>query len=731
MQAPLTTSTVITPSGLTRTVGTQKTAVLTDPFDPLSLVTETKTTTVNSRSLTSVYDAATRTTTTTTAVGRISTTTVDAQGRVVYSAPPGILPTEMVYDAQGRISETAQGTRQTTFGYHPQTGYLQSVTDALTQETLYERDALGRATRQTLPDGHFIDFGYDGKGNLTSLTPPQKPVHEMQYTPVDLIASYDPPAVTGSGTTSTTYGYNLDRQLESVLRPDAQAISRTYDPTTGELTTLTLPTGIATYTYDPTTRQLTGISGPYGVDLTYAYDGHLRTDVTWSGAISGTVHTDYDDDFRAASETVNGSGAVSFGYDDDGLMTSAGALTRTLDPATAQLTATAVGDVSDSYTYNAYGELETYDASYLGSSMLSTTYTRDALGRISSKTETVEGETHSFVYRYDLRGRLYQVERDGLVEEEYTYDANGNRDGGTYDDQDRLLAYGGKTYTYTANGELSSCSDGTQYSYDAQGALLSVDLPDGRLVEYLIDGQGRRVGKKVDGVLQWGLVYRSQLQPVARLDGSGVVVDRYVYGSSGNVPDYVVRGGSVYRIITDHLGSLRLVVDASTGEVMQRMAYDAYGVVLVDWAASGWEVLPFGFAGGVYDRDTGLVRFGARDYDASVGRWRSKDPIGFAGEDSNVFEYASGNPVNFIDPAGQKPSWCGAVTAGGGGAAGALVCFKIGGIVPAVICGIVTGVGGYLLGDCICEWWEDDCDCDEPKDEECQDYCDEPVGDAA
>ena len=217
------------------------------------------------------------------------------------------------------------------------------------------------------------------------------------------------------------------------------------------------------------------------------------------------MHTDYDNDFRAASETVNGSGAVSFGYDDDGLMTSAGALTRTLDPATAQLTTTAVGDVSDSYTYNAYGELETYDASYLGSSMLSTTYTRDALGRISSKTETVEGETHSFVYRYDLRGRLYQVERDGLVEEEYTYDANGNRDGGTYDDQDRLLAYGGKTYTYTANGELSSCSDGTQYSYDAQGALLSVDLPDGRLVEYLIDGQGRRVGKKVDGVLQWGL----------------------------------------------------------------------------------------------------------------------------------------------------------------------------------------------------------------------------------
>ena len=62
-----------------------------------------------------------------------------------------------------------------------------------------------------------------------------------------------------------------------------------------------------------------------------------------------TVHTDYDNDFRAAVETVNGTSAISFDYDDDGLLTSVGALSRTLDLATAQLTDTAVGDVSESY----------------------------------------------------------------------------------------------------------------------------------------------------------------------------------------------------------------------------------------------------------------------------------------------------------------------------------------------------------------------------------------------
>ncbi len=65
--------------------------------------------------------------------------------------------------------------------------------------------------------------------------------------------------------------------------------------------------------------------------------------------------------------------------------------------------------------------------------------------------------------------------------------------------------------------------------------------------------------------------------------------------------------------------------------------------------------IPFGFAGGLYDPDTGLSRFGYRDYDAYTGKWTAKDPIGFDGGDTNLYGYVLGDPVNFVDPTGLDP----------------------------------------------------------------------------
>jgi RHS repeat-associated protein len=146
-------------------------------------------------------------------------------------------------------------------------------------------------------------------------------------------------------------------------------------------------------------------------------------------------------------------------------------------------------------------------------------------------------------------------------------------------------------------------------------------------------------------------LYQDGLNPVAELDGSVNVVARFVYATGINVPDYIIKDGITYRVIADHLGSPRLVVNTVTGEVVQQIDYNEWGKVVSD-TNPGWQ--PFGFAGGIYDRQTGLVRFGARDYDAETGRWTAKDPIGFNGGDTRLYGYCLNDPVNHIDSTGQE-----------------------------------------------------------------------------
>ncbi len=194
---------------------------------------------------------------------------------------------------------------------------------------------------------------------------------------------------------------------------------------------------------------------------------------------------------------------------------------------------------------------------------------------------------------------------------------------------------------------------------------------------------------------------------MAELDGSGTIVARFVYGANPLVPDYMIKGGVTYRILTDHLGSPRLVVDTATGGVVQRREYDEFGNVTLD-TAPGFQ--PFGFAGGLYDPDTTLTRFGARDYDAETGRWSTKDSIRFRANSANLYAYVEGDPANYVDPFGLQKSKLGPFgdvfdTSGNfgyygaaiGGACGLVIGTGLAGF-PA---GIVGGFGGAWVGGTI------------------------------
>jgi RHS repeat-associated protein len=662
MQAPVSSVDTIIGSLISSTA-TSRTVSLNDPTNPLSLNTLTEEVDINGRTYTSNYNAATKTFTNSTPQARQSTATIDALGRVTQSQVTGLLPVDRQYDTRGRLTSVTQGSgaeqRTVTFAYDSNS-YLDTVTDPLNRVVSFDYDNAGRVTSQTLPDGRTIQYTYDANGNLTSLTPPGQPAHEFAYTPVDLNSQYLPPNTQPPiPNPQTLYSYNTDRQLTRVARPDGKTVQLDYDNAV-RLQTQTIERGPTTYAYDSTTGKLSSITAPDGGVLSYTYDGSLLTSTTWTGTVAGSVARTYDNNFRLTSTKVNGANTVNFTYDNDSLLTGADSMTLSRNLQNGLLTGSTLGNVTDALGYNGFGELTNYSAAYNSTNLYSANYTRDKLGRITQKVETVSGVTTTYNYDYDLAGRLKEVKQNGVATATYTYDSNDNRLSGpglstppTYDAQDRLLTYGNNIYTYTANGELLTKTIGgqtTTYTYDELGNLIKVVLSGGTQIDYVIDGNDRRIGKKVNGTLVQGFLYQDQLKPIAELDGTGAIVSRFVYGTGVNVSDYMIKGGVTYRIVTDHLGSPRVVIDTATGTVAQRMDYDEFGNVLLD-TNPGFQ--PFGFAGGIYDQHTKLVRFGARDYDAKMGRWTAKDPVLLT---INRYEYTNNDPVNLIDLSGHAPA---------------------------------------------------------------------------
>jgi RHS repeat-associated protein len=266
-------------------------------------------------------------------------------------------------------------------------------------------------------------------------------------------------------------------------------------------------------------------------------------------------------------------------------------------------------------------------------------------------------------YGYDQLGRLIEVKQNNVVVESYTYDADGNRltemnslryidnKTYTYSNEDHIITAGTDTYQFDKDGFLTSkitSAGTTTFNYSSRGELLNATLPDGTAISYDYDPMGRRIAKRVNGTIVEKYLWQGLTRLLSVYDSSNNLIMRFTY-ADGRVPISMTKSGATYYLLYDQIGSLRAVMDV-TGAVVKEVLYDSFGNIIYDSNPSF--MVPFGFAGGLHDRDTGLVRFGLRDYDPTIGRWTAKDPIDFAGGDVNLFNYVLNNPVNWIDPSG-------------------------------------------------------------------------------
>ncbi len=93
-----------------------------------------------------------------------------------------------------------------------------------------------------------------------------------------------------------------------------------------------------------------------------------------------------------------------------------------------------------------------------------------------------------------------------------------------------------------------------------------------------------------------------------------------------------------------------MAITDDQGDIVQRYSYEAFGQLtyVLDPTFDNF----YTYTGREYDKETGLYYYRARYYDAMEGRFISKDPIGFAGGDVNLYNYVGGNPINYVDPSG-------------------------------------------------------------------------------
>lgn len=312
--------------------------------------------------------------------------------------------------------------------------------------------------------------------------------------------------------------------------------------------------------------------------------------------------------------------------------------TFTYDANNRRTTRTLPNGTTSTYSYDDGSRLTSILTTLGQTTIDSLSYTMDNAGNRTAKTQNAT----NYSYAYDNIYRLTQATPSSGSPETYTYDPVGNR-------------------LTKAPDMPPNTNATTQYSYDDENRLTGVQITQNGNIKQLTfayDPFGKRISKTIvqDAIgtdcqspnvcpRTINYVYDGQ-NIIMEYDQTGNITAKYTHGPNIDEPLAVQQGTNTYYYHADGLGSITALSNAS-GSIVQTYSYDSFG----NMTATGNIRQPFTYTAREYDYATGMYFYRARYYDPKVGRFVTKDPIGFKGG-INVYAYVNNNPIMYRDPSG-------------------------------------------------------------------------------
>lgn len=399
------------------------------------------------------------------------------------------------------------------------------------------------------------------------------------------------------------------------------------------------------------------LAGSPDQTVEFTWDGPELTAVSSRGIVDGAVT------YRRTGQGLIDEVDIvdqrfGVGY-EDGQVVEVGPLSFQLDERWARPAAASLGALTERFEYDDRGRIVERAFEHEGSRVLRIHLDRDRAGRV--KRRRIDGSFDRDV-EFGFEGARLTQETSAGRAARFEYD-NAGRLIGVQDDagarrfglqsSGRLATVDGRPVEFTEGGRLAAVQLGertVRFGYAPTGELVSITSPAGDTrVERDPLGRPIRIHRP-DGnatALLW-----DETGPAAMLDADGEVVERYVRRPGVFIPDVIVRGEVMLRVVADQSGTILALVDANTGAVTAS-DWSAYGEPL------GVPVGPFGFGGGiVLSIDPVVIDIGRRSYLPTLGRWLQWDPNLHEGGGVDLYGYAANDPVNRHDPSGAEVERC-------------------------------------------------------------------------